>query len=78
MSKKISPRVREQAAIYCSAIASWLNSTGSSDDPGLDAQWPVDIVALDDSARLGLDERHGYGAEAWAEAEALLRTGWEP
>ena len=78
---KIPPRVREQAAIYCSAMACYMaNGAGNHDDydPSCDGVWSSDIVKLGHDARYSLDECHGYGAIAWAEAEALLRTGWEP
>ncbi len=78
---KITSRVREQAAIFCSAMACYMaNGAGNHDDydPSCDGVWSSDIVKLGHDIRYSLDECHGYGAIAWAESEALLRTGWEP
>ena len=81
MSQKIPPRVREQAAVFCSAMACYMaNGACYHDDydPSCDGVWSSDIVKLGHDIRYSLDECHGYGAIAWAEAEAILRTGWEP
>jgi hypothetical protein len=84
--KKITPRIREQAAIYCSAMASWFTSTYGC------GPWPrwqfsksissmVDLIVSSPLEDIGGALDHDYFercAICYAEAEALLRTGWEP
>ena len=82
---KISPRLREEAAVYCSAMACWW--TGNF-PPASNCANPRDCGATQKSITLAYqalrsdlpdliywNQQH---AEAWAEAEAMLRTGWEP
>lgn len=84
MSKKISPRVREQAAIYCNIMANWwigepvrLKDDRPSDDVLIVA---FGVYRFVQSKAVHGDESSINLSEAcnWAEAEALLRTGWEP
>jgi hypothetical protein len=78
---KIGSRLREEAAVYCSAMACYMANDTIYDgdyDPSYDGTWSSFAVEIGRIARYSLDECHGYGALAWAEAEALLRTGWEP
>lgn len=86
MSKKISPRVREQAAIYCSAMACWFTSTsGGTPYPRIrfskSITSMVDLIVKDplNAVNGAVDDKYFERcAICWAEAEALLRTGWEP
>lgn len=66
MSRKITPYLREQAAIYCSCMASWSMSGG------LYPRWQFSksIISMMDLLVAEQD-----CAICWAEAEALLRTG---
>lgn len=81
---KISPRVREQAAIYCNIMANWwigepvrLKDDRPSNDVLIVAFGVYRFVR---SKAVHYDEPSINLAAAcdWAEAEALLRTGWEP
>ncbi len=79
---KISPRVREQAAIYCSVMANWM----AEDYNGGPIEHPCDefdqeIVHIGSQAFAYFISNMSMVCDpttAWAEAEALLRTGWEP
>ena len=83
MSKKISPRVREQAAIYCSAMACWYMGNRRSLFP-FDLHGKFNDIAYRVESSAFLRTQNVYvdtivnRAILWAEAEALLRTGWEP
>lgn len=77
----------EQAAIYCSAMASWwmdprleVPEPLTNAPPGVGALANSARYATGDwpSARMPEDLYRQCHAEAWAEAEALLRTGWTP
>lgn len=81
---KISPRLREEAAVYCSAMACWWMDPAEPDDSS--CPWPpsrdVEMLTMD-----LIEEIEGSSFTPWtedeqatlyAEAEALLRTGWEP
>jgi hypothetical protein len=87
---KITPRVREQAAIYCSAVANFWAGWVSGSIEG-HPFYPVRYVRdsnASDLARKAFNRTAGSHKDAeawsaehtrrWAEAEALLRTGWEP
>ena len=85
MKPRISKRVREQAAILCSMRA-------TDEASGLPLTLPSVALFGRESARLSWaafsavaddDTDPGPGGffifeEWWAEAEALLRTGWTP
>ena len=83
MSKRISKRVREEAADLCQRAASNHWSRVPEANPG---QCPKESVrSLACAAWRAALDGYPYGAtsawtpdEPWAEAEALLRTGWEP
>jgi len=82
---KITKRMREAAAMWCGIQADyWSRYTIGSHQPR--RIWPdtsskvyLLIIAAMHEAGLDVDL---HGAEAlklcWAEAEAMLRTGWEP
>jgi len=80
-SKKRTKRVREQAAIYCSVMACWF---GQYYTPIPQDQFPDDVLELGESAfyfvtsGISMARSLHVGAAEWAEAEALLRTGWRP
>ena len=71
--------LREQAAQYCSAMAAWWSGAGA--DPigsfpiGAELAWRAYLMAR-------WDWTDPSGVEwqdlIWAEAEALIRTGWAP
>ena len=74
---KIPPRVREQAAIYCSARASWW--AAKPDTWPYFAKFGRNVKRIADDAFNKAHSTWGFNfVECWAEAEALLRTGWEP
>lgn len=80
MSKsKISPRVREQAAIYCNMIVNWFHAPMGAPHPHpangnvSKSAFHLACTVINDLASENLTS-----SEKWAEAEALLRTGWEP
>lgn len=91
---KVSPRIRERAAILCSAAASYGNAIGITGITSLmlsvDHTTAVKLriaklaVRAWDAANRRLDDggRRVYTDESmradYAEAEALLRTGWSP
>lgn len=86
MPSKISPKLREQAAIYCSARASFWAARGTPHfDFTLAASQRVRDLALE-AARPGFNRANEVPTERnsetycllWAEAHALLMTGWEP
>jgi hypothetical protein len=76
---KISSRLREEAAVYCSAMACWWY--------GWTSVCPSDSGYFDDATvrlanhvyvrHVHIEKLRSYPF-AWAEAEALLRTGWSP
>lgn len=75
---KITKRVREEAALYCSALAS---------SPGIWRHCHSDYEVSGDAFELWWNaykyvrdarDADGNGREWCAEAEALLRTGWTP
>jgi len=76
---KISPRLREEAAVYCSAMACWYMDPVICEDPEPSAE--VDAIV---SQLMAIVESHPSDwtdetcATMYAEAEAMLRTGWEP
>ena len=86
---RISKRTREQAAIICSAMASlwgmrhapWTWHVKDEVAHSLDA---VDGADLAIAARETLSCEPGYShgdiqyAEKWAEAQAMILTGWSP
>lgn len=84
MSRRISKRVREEAALLCALRASYFGGSPNG-------FYVVDYVASEcgigpaalSLAWAALDAiplaRSEYNAsECWAEAEAMLRTGWTP
>lgn len=83
---KYTKRDREQAALICAVQSGrWgLRAAGVADD--LKAIVCDSIGASDGALRLAIDARLSDGvwrrfdnyAESWAEAEAMLRTGWTP
>jgi hypothetical protein len=84
MSKRISKRVREEAALVMAVCAS--NDCGTIDACNwLDLPHWGDRDDLETAAFIAALEawRHWLGKyrkprEAYAEAEAMLRTGWSP
>ena len=76
MKSKITPRVREQAASFCSAMAAFISSPELVPSPRHSEHFTVEAMIIGD---LASNSACGQTMlEAWAEAEALLRTGWEP
>jgi hypothetical protein len=87
---KIPSCLREEAAVYCSAMAAWWVSSPHAVHPLLciekcESYWLAYKAfakadeAFDDALTEGvLVNLRDATAESWAEAEALLRTGWEP
>lgn len=82
---KISKRVREQAAIYCSAMASWWAAqrpnehfTKASKDVSQIAHAAHKATGIWPKPRSKKAEANRVHSEAWTKAEALLRTGWAP
>ncbi len=76
---KVSAKVREEAALVCSAFACdrSLTSyilTGESLDVSRDAAW----LAFDAAAVVTFERGGRDWGDADAEAEARLRTGWLP
>lgn len=77
MPSKIPPRVREQAAIYCSARASYWAASGSP-------YFAFDYFSsrATNLATQAFMVREAQTGESypllWGEAHALLMTGWEP
>ena len=85
---RITKKVREEAALIC-AIAASNEWTDYQDIPGGGMPEPAGTSpahmlawAANDAARKAWDKidwNDGWRPEApWAEAEALLRTGWTP
>lgn len=81
MTRRISGRLREEAAVACACMA-----TLRSDLDGI-GEWftvfelePPRIASLAYSAYKVADDKLPFGTRSarWAEAEALLRTGWTP
>lgn len=77
---RITPRVREEAALLCAVAASTDVYTMAAADH-LDTS--TDALQLAYAAWSlsfwNTDHRRGEAwCEDWAEAEALLRTGWTP
>jgi hypothetical protein len=80
---RITKRVREEAALFCTAVAcsgdfdlfdiDYMCSLGIS-DPGR----KLANRALTVACSLPTDWSAEMWREDWAEAEALLRTGWTP
>lgn len=76
MGKRISKKVRNEAALLCAIAASngiALASTGGSQPAFL-----VAVEARVAAIRSGMSSHDDYYRETCAEAEALLRTGWTP
>lgn len=80
MSRRISPRLREQASVVCAQMATWWGSQCYSlhprtgyDDP--DYPWKLAHDAFSTGPVAARDIAY---VERWAEAEAMLRTGWTP
>lgn len=90
---KITKKLREDAAILCSAVASrdiemwngewwWLAMQGVSDASPIVLELDIDPDAADlaDEARSYIrhESDRPTTRETWAEAEALIRDGWSP
>lgn len=83
--KRISKKVREEAALICSVMASqgggrWTNYAGVQTDLDLDDNaWRVACLAsIEIEARYrAIGDLSGFDIKG-AEAESLLRTGWSP
>ena len=81
--RTVTPRTREQAALICSARACERAFYGFREDDDIDDFFGVSEVAISlavramDEAWTGPLEAKAY-AVTWAEAEALLRTGFVP
>lgn len=78
---KISEKTREEAAVFCSAMACWWAGrwphTGINPDKICDDTFgPARSLAAAAVGHSCLSE-NGL-VEGWAEAEALIRTGWSP
>lgn len=88
MKKKISKRMREEAANLCSAEASWwaTKERGAGGDvPGRRDVFGAGACAIADAALIrtasnGSDSllAHVHNVLDWAEAEAMIREGWTP
>lgn len=86
-SRRITPKLREQAARLCSAYASvctWPGDAFARDivasigvDPAADRMAIKALVASADEYA-AMDGDDWIAAEQWALAECLLRTGWVP
>lgn len=85
--RRVTAPMRERAALLCALMASSDEKVRDGDPyPAVDFDEPckalgVAIMANDDSAelaRLAFWSTTNEGRAAWAEAEALLRTGWLP
>lgn len=92
--RRISKRVREEAADYCALMASsntelahrvvngWPeNAIDFSEACGDEVCYADDGPADLARAAYQVGAMHWYGVDSrasWAEAEALLRTGWSP
>jgi hypothetical protein len=80
-SKRISKRVREEAADYVQAMACSEAST-HADEKAIEEQFSPEAVCLGDEAFFQSPMRDESGEipwhEQWAEAESWLRTGWSP
>lgn len=75
---KISEKLRDEAANYCSSVACWMTQHDVSFDPASDAFFSRGAVKLGDKAREYVAEFDFWAEVGWGEAEALLRTGWSP
>ena len=84
---KITRAIREEAALICAISASneWLGCAAEPDggrpdsretSPAHELAWAAHDVALDVWSRLPWER--GWPEAHWAEAEAMLRTGWRP
>lgn len=85
--KKYSKRVREDAAVRCQVIADyWARRDFGRPDAYRDFSSEFAVVDLGALAYDAVALAHfGHGetaaldiAASWAEAEALIRTGWSP
>lgn len=78
---KISKRVREEAALICAIAASndWVWEGGDPCEQGA-SRAAVDLaIKVSDVSRVARRAVADYDVSApWAEAEAMLRTGWSP
>lgn len=88
---KISPRVREQAAVFCGVMASWYSDALKRKLAKRKIYAITSPFWFFELNQIIADvQRHVAGSHfdascwievqihQWAEAEALLRTGWEP
>lgn len=78
---RISKRTREQAAIICSIMASHggRRAIFDAEKALLGRTWhPAGDVASDCAHHVWRVAAVADGAQRWAEAESLLRTGWSP
>ncbi len=75
---RISEKLRDEAANYCSAVACWMTQYDAPNDPACDGYFSKKAVKLGDLAREYTAEFDFWAEYGWGEAEALLRTGWSP
>lgn len=80
--KRYSKRNREDAAVFCAARSAWWALHGHAPDTaemGREFFRPLTDGAEDlaSAAYFYVPYDHAHGEE-WAEAEALIRTGWSP
>lgn len=86
MSKRISKRVREEAALICAVSASWPADRHDHDYLSIGIRLGTSDAArclAADALCAVEDDGSPSGHRMWrreddAEAEALLRTGWTP
>lgn len=79
MPNKVTPKLREQAAIYCSAKAAWWAAEKRVPRPYL-AKFPKRVKNLAYAAftHASTTMPTEWYPSLWGEAHALLMTGWEP
>ena len=80
MRERITNRLRNHAAMLCSIAACSEGPYDASAIPRLDGPASHDLAwdAWDEAAKRTRDDNRRTHFTVWAEAEALLRTGWTP
>lgn len=73
----IDDELREEAAVYCKAMALWWKAED------LNAIHPADVetrTLVRELARVAMMRNYSIEGivKAWSDAEAMLRTGWTP
>lgn len=87
MSRRISARLREEAAVACAQTATWWTGERAWDasvDKCPEPTGRLAYAAMREASPRPVslarttEAWNRAWAERWAEAEALLRTGWSP